>query len=103
MRHTTRVWRALEDATPHPETVQLVLRWALMLWSVDPTTALTDMQRDWLQIRLQDLRPFTPQEQRKLVPHILAWSHGQVWHAAMVTGLRETVEDGLLPEEKQCD
>ena len=94
---STRVWKALVQETAAPPTAQLVLRWALGQWRRDPATRFTEAQHHWLTQRLKDLTPFAPHEQRKLVPPLLAWSHGTPWEAAMIAGLRGTVEDALLP------
>lgn len=99
-----RVYRTLakRDSMRGPVN-EAVLRFALVLWTRDPASGLSEMQKEWLYTRVQDLAPFTAHEHMKLVPQLLAWSAGKdARHmAALVQGLRGVVDGALLPEEKR--
>ena len=97
---STRVWKQLEAASPQAaptRAAECTLRLALRSCQLDEASPLSDMQRTWLQTRLDAQTPFTPPELAKLVPVLMLWSAGRSWQAAMVEGLRGAVDPALLP------
>jgi len=59
--------------TQQPLVKDVVLRMALVCWSVDPDHGMTPSQHAWLSMRLKDLTPLTPEERGRLREPLLAW------------------------------
>jgi hypothetical protein len=85
--------------SPSNTTAQeTTLRVALRCCIQDPASDLLATQRAWLNTRLAKPEAFTAKEHAKLVPVLLHWSAGRTWEAALIEGLRDTVDAALLPE-----
>ncbi len=57
-----------------------LLRTTLALMLADPTSALTDAQRQWASERLKSLASLSSRERDRLRPHLLAWCQAQQPH-----------------------
>jgi len=58
---------------PVPPATDVVLRMALVCWSVDPHHGMTPAQHAWLSARLNDQTPLIPEERARLREPLLAW------------------------------
>ena len=59
--------------TQQPLVTDVVLRMALMCWSVDPNHGMSPTQHAWLTTRLKDQTPLTPEERARLREPLLTW------------------------------